>query len=328
MGKILGTSEHTEDIRDGTLCLWNSPCRGSMGTDTNPARQNPGLAAREMVISIRQTQESIRQRIREIQNQLKYLHAKNVPDSQPWITFRPGNIEDLRSKFHSLREALENDLQVLRNDLDHLKVAARMARRAALRGSALSSSGDFDRDLGNLLRKGEETGQIDPDQFEGLRSESDAALRRWQEAVEGDPSPENMEGLLSQLGRTMQVGLDQGSDAARDAWGSLGVCADKLKRAADQRFRANPTLENFRDYSGTAVTSIQLGGEGLTEMPDGQQRLRLEKSYVVKPGASLSVISKLFYGRENLWDFIYFANMDAIGDNPDRLRPNIELKVP
>jgi hypothetical protein len=329
MGKILGTSGNTQDIRDGTLCLANSPCPGSAGKDTTLAHQQSSQAARAMIRSIRETQETIRQRIREIQSQLKYLHAKHVPDSQPWISLRPGNIEDLRSKFHSLREALENDLQVLRDDLHHLEVEANKAHRAALRGSALSSTGEFDRDLLRLLHKGEETGKIDQGQFEALRSESDAALQRWQEAVEEDPSPENMEGLLSQLGQTMLVGLDQGSDAASDAWVSLGGCANKLKGAAKERFRANPTSENFRDYIEKTVTSIQLGGEGLAEeMPAGQQRLRLEKSYVVKPGDSLSNISKLFYGTPSLWDFIFFANFTVIGDNPDRLRPGIELQIP
>lgn len=137
-----------------------------------------------------------------------------------------------------------------------------------------------------------------------------------------------MKGLLSQLARTMQVGLDERSDAAQDAWRSLGDCATKAKQSAEKRFRASPTVHNFRDYVQKAVTSMQLGGEGLAEMPTGLQRLRPEKSHVVKVGDSLSAISKLFYGTPSFWDFIFLTNLESVGDDPERIRPNIELQIP
>jgi hypothetical protein len=320
----------SEDIRDGTLCLQKSPSQGTKCRDSAGAHQSSSLKTSGTINSIRETQAVIRRRIREIQDRLQFLDQHHVPDSQPWISLAPvSSIEEMgKAKFRPLREALKDDIRVLREYLRDLEIEARKARRSELRSRALTSTGAFDEDLENLLLQAEKTGELDSSQLEGLRSASDRALRYWREAVDGDPSPRNMRGLLSQLGQTMLVGLDEGSDTVREAFTSLRDCATNIKQSAEQRFRARPTVQNFREYCQKAATSLQLGGEGPGEMPAGLPRLRPEKSYVVQAGDSLSAISKMFYGTPSYWDFIFLANLETVGKDPDKLRPNIELQIP
>jgi len=326
MTRIVGTSDQIEDIRDGTLSRHKMPPPADKHATGAYVAPGPGVHAK--IDAIRQSQENIRTRISEIQSQLEYLDQKHIPDSQPWISFAPAsNIEDLKPKFPSLREALKNDLQVLRDQLRFLADETRTARRSGLRGTALAATGEFDRDLEQLVRNAKVTGRLDDHLLQRLRIASQDALRKWRAVVDNDPSPQNLKGLMAQIRQDMLVGLGDSAGVVA-ALISFGNGIAKIKQSAEKRFRANPTVENLKDYLGKTRTSLLVGGEGITGMPAGQKRLRPEKSYVVKPGDSLSSISKLFYGTEGLWDFIYFPNLKVIGDNPERLRPGIELQIP
>jgi nucleoid-associated protein YgaU len=50
--------------------------------------------------------------------------------------------------------------------------------------------------------------------------------------------------------------------------------------------------------------------------------------YVVKPGDSLSKISKDVYDNAGLYKKIYEANKDTIGPNPDVIKPGQRLAIP
>jgi nucleoid-associated protein YgaU len=52
-----------------------------------------------------------------------------------------------------------------------------------------------------------------------------------------------------------------------------------------------------------------------------------ERTYVVKPGDSLSAIAKAVYGNANRWGEIFEANKDKIKD-PRLIRPGQELRIP
>jgi len=51
------------------------------------------------------------------------------------------------------------------------------------------------------------------------------------------------------------------------------------------------------------------------------------KTYTVKPGDTLSKISKQFYGSTNDYMKIFNANRDKLND-PDEIQPGQELKIP
>jgi len=50
--------------------------------------------------------------------------------------------------------------------------------------------------------------------------------------------------------------------------------------------------------------------------------------HTVAAGDSLVLLAELYYGRSGDWDHIYYANMDAVGDDPEVLTPGATLFIP
>jgi nucleoid-associated protein YgaU len=50
--------------------------------------------------------------------------------------------------------------------------------------------------------------------------------------------------------------------------------------------------------------------------------------YTVKSGDVLGSISKTVYGSTKHWRRIYDANRDVIGDDPNRLKVGMQLRIP
>ena len=75
-----------------------------------------------------------------------------------------------------------------------------------------------------------------------------------------------------------------------------------------------PDFSNVRSGSSSTAPS--------TESTSGSAR-----TYVVKPGDSLSKIAKQVYGNTDDWRRIYDANRDIIQD-PDLIHPGQTLRLP
>ncbi len=52
------------------------------------------------------------------------------------------------------------------------------------------------------------------------------------------------------------------------------------------------------------------------------------QTYAVQPGDTLALIAQNFYGDGNLWQLIYDANRNTIGDNPNQLQVGMVLVIP
>lgn len=70
------------------------------------------------------------------------------------------------------------------------------------------------------------------------------------------------------------------------------------------------------------LTNAEIMGEGKTTYASS-----VFAYYLVKEGDNLRKISKKLYGNEKDWERIYSDNKKIIGDNPDYIRPGIELRV-
>jgi nucleoid-associated protein YgaU len=55
---------------------------------------------------------------------------------------------------------------------------------------------------------------------------------------------------------------------------------------------------------------------------------KVKTTHTVKGGENLSMISEKHYKTQANWIYIYRANMDVIGDNPNVIQPGMELKIP
>ena len=50
--------------------------------------------------------------------------------------------------------------------------------------------------------------------------------------------------------------------------------------------------------------------------------------YRVKYGVDLWLLAAWYYGSPYLWDVIYYANQEIIGDDPEALTPGMEIEIP
>jgi hypothetical protein len=326
MQKISGFSAQNEDIRDGTGPLQKIPSPGPIGKHStahhsafNPYSRN--VASRK-ISSIQKTQLAIRQRIKEIKTP---LDEEAVPQSQSWKRLKISSFKDLQSDFSARWEGLMKDIQTLREHLQDLVRETERFRPDSESSVSLSSMGD---DFERLLLNAQKTGKLDPSQLENLRVMSEQHVASWTAVVQANPSLDSMKDLVAHLGVACHLG--QSSEVTQDGWVALKDAASKLTQSAEKQFRDNPTTKNFQDYYEKALISLKVGGDGPTlDIPAGVKRLRPDENvYVVKPGDSLSSISTRFYGTPSFWDVIYMLNRKEIGDNPDRLAPNLKLEVP
>ena len=55
---------------------------------------------------------------------------------------------------------------------------------------------------------------------------------------------------------------------------------------------------------------------------------KVDRTYTVRPGDSLSKIAKSLMGDAKKWRVLYEANKDVVGSNPDLIQPGQVLKIP
>ena len=75
------------------------------------------------------------------------------------------------------------------------------------------------------------------------------------------------------------------------------------------------------DYKAREYSKV----EGSEKQDESQ---KVEATYTVKGDDTLSGIAEDKLGDANRWNEIYEMNKDAIGDDPDMIKPGIKLKLP
>ena len=309
-------------IQDGTLCLQPSGQPGVplVSTCTNSA-------------SIMYTQQRIHELMQDLQE--KILALDRDPPNLVYLISGPGWKEKVQGGFtkqSSLRAALQHDLQMLRLLLRQLPLEAKRIRRFGLQVDAKKSSDEFVRDFKQAVEKVGSFDNLDSKALSDLRSKSEAALSAWITAVKANPSPQNMNGLITELKRNELACFDDGSLKADEAWDALEATAETGRQGAEQTFTKNPTSANLRNYIKQALINELFGGEGfsldLFNLPAGIKRLRPEKQHTVEKNETLSDISSLFYGSPVYWPLIWIQNSTVIGRNPDNLTVGTTLKIP
>jgi len=88
------------------------------------------------------------------------------------------------------------------------------------------------------------------------------------------------------------------------------------------------TLRTWRELKVAKTTG---GSQGKTVTVNKKPRVDLKeksKTYVVKPGDSLSKIAKLELGNSSAWNKIYQLNKKIIGSNPNAIKPGQKLVLP
>jgi nucleoid-associated protein YgaU len=272
--------------------------------------------------SVQRTRQQISQRIKEIERQLEVV--EKVPSTQPWTSSgHITDIKDLRTKSRNLRQALEQDLRLLKEEMKRLGVEAKGLERKQARRQADKASHDFEKRAKETL-KGDGSGGMSEKQLDAVREEAEDVLERYTDILDSNPNEGNARNVLRHMETPYASGSSSDGGACARAWNSLGRAARVMEARAAKNFRKNPTVENFEKKLKSWEFTLTTGGEP-TERPAGWKPANT--THIVGPGDSLAGISKRYYKDPGYWDIIYLANVKAVG-NPRHLILNTVLKIP
>ena len=278
-----------------------------------------------LIQTIRASQKQVANKIHHIQEQLKKVEG--LSSSQPWVsTGRISTVAELRSPHFSLKQALTNDLMLLKQQMRQLKNQIKTMNASAARQQADQFSSDFKKKLEEALKKAERSGgELDEGELETLSQQAGKVLEKHVTLLQTNPSTGNVKAVLENLEIPMLLGCNESTNSCDQAMNALAKAADTLNSKADKNFRNNPSSEKFEGLLQSQVLSQQLGGSEIKK-PVGWQGVN--KIHKVELGDSLSSISQDYYGKQAFWDVIYFENCAAIGDDPNALKIGEDLVIP
>ncbi len=100
--------------------------------------------------------------------------------------------------------------------------------------------------------------------------------------------------------------------------GTVTLCGDCDSQA--QREQAILMAGNVQGVTGVLANELKA-----PEPPEKQAKVEF---YEIKSGDSLSLIAKRYYGDPMAYKRIYEANKEVIGDNPDKIYPGQQIRIP
>ena len=228
---------------------------------------------------------------------------------------------ELRSQFPTLRKALQYDLQILKSQNRDLQRQALRLRTQAAR----QRSRDFRKRLKETLRRAEQQGTIPESELAELLSDAESVLRELVGILNSDPTPKNIELVLSELEIPMLLSDDSEGGASGDAWRAVDRASGKIVKRNEKVFRQNPSEGNF-DKMLQAKAMAQHIGSTREDKPANWRPANT--THVVASGDTLAKISERYYRSPGFWDIIYLENYGWIGDDVRSLRIGTELRIP
>jgi LysM repeat protein len=104
---------------------------------------------------------------------------------------------------------------------------------------------------------------------------------------------------------------------------------DAANKIWDQIKLIDPNLDDIIADISVSQSAAQsaVTGQGSQATTQGSAQSQQGQSYTVKPGDTLSKISRQFYGDANEYMRIFYANRDKLKD-PDRIQAGQQLVIP
>lgn len=275
------------------------------------------MATSSNLDSTRNEQKRIRQQIAQIKQQLK--RVESLPGTQPWVSFeRAQTIQELKSSFPTLKDALRHDLLILRLKLRYLNSKARILE-------ANKAKQVFDKEVDEKLKDAEKKGVLSEKVIADLLSKAESVLRKFVDILITNPTEENIGNVLVNLEQLVLLGSSADGGAAGEAFRAIARASETIVDQKEKTFRKIPTVDNFDKLLESKKNAKLVGGNPQVQ-PTGYKPANT--FHRVNPRESLSEIARRYYGNSSYWDVIYLENFDIIGNNPDRPPVGITLKIP
>ncbi len=129
-----------------------------------------------------------------------------------------------------------------------------------------------------------------------------------------DPQSEFERRLAEDRKRIQEL---QAERAAEEAAKRAKQAAEEAAKRAEKQRKAQEALEMLQAKAKEQEIAQRQA-----------ERASLPPVYTVQQGDTLSAIALKYYGNAALWTEIYKANKHVIGDDPAKIFPGQELKIP
>jgi hypothetical protein len=152
----------------------------------------------------------------------------------------------------------------------------------------------------------------DPDKaWSALSSAAERRLSTSIDKLRISPTKANVAEVLNR-GREACL---MGSDAAGDK--SIRAALDgaiKIRESAERQFRSVPSVANFQALFKAQHDQTLLGEDVSPDHPQGLRDAPRGTTHTVRPGDTLSQLSKMYFGSAGYWDVIVWRNVGMIHD--------------
>ncbi len=106
-----------------------------------------------------------------------------------------------------------------------------------------------------------------------------------------------------------------------------------LLGSKEEKEQPKAAKEKFIDMKGKvpSVDPEKAKADAMKKQPEKHQAIKdkkVVKKHVVVSGDTLSGIAKKYYDDAGKYMVIYKANKELIGDNPDLIKPGMDLVIP
>jgi nucleoid-associated protein YgaU len=218
--------------------------------------------------AINETRKYILDRMNALEEKLIGLDNANVPDSQPFITFRVvKHAKDLAGN-PNLRAALKEDLKTLREEMEKLKELARTVRKekwaaetAAMEKAAASANTNMRKRMHDMLKKAQDKGYLTEEEISTVRGEGEVVIKNWIDVVKRRPSRQNMKNLLQSLEVPCTFGTSEDGGSFDEGVKTLQDAAVTRLQTSIQQYKVNPSKDNTTRMFKEAERSMRMGGD-------------------------------------------------------------------
>lgn len=238
----------------------------------------PGEETRKKLAEITAERARLKSILDRQENLLKLIEEKGIPDSQPFISFKPAReIKDLAGQPGGLRASIKQEIDRIRHSIDQMTRDAKLVRREGYkefvrreRAAVTRIDRQFEAEMSRVLKAAEARGHLTDEELGGLQDGADNILDAYTGLLALDSSEGAIKDVLNQIAdvwaldggdpNVVQRAMTAMVNAGRKNLDSAKVNLERApsNKNARQLIRAATNLEMMGDMSGAAASRGQM----------------------------------------------------------------------